>query len=145
MLQPIDVLSMLNTNTIITKMFPTHINSFPPPLMGNESKKQHSPTKTNTNPYTTFTINTLQCINYNYTKMVPQNTSHGLEQNNKTNKTPNTVSNIKIRKVAPSNTQTQSESNIITSLSMKYKHVFIHTNLNSFKQKQTVTLNTHRK
>ena len=52
--------------------------------MGNENEKQHSPTKTNTNPYKTFIINTYQCIDYDYIKMAPQNTSRfGTEQQNK--------------------------------------------------------------
>src|SRR3990167_43119 len=67
----------------IKKIFPIHTHSFPLHLRGNEDKKQHSPTKTNTNPYKTFTIHTYQCIHCDCTQMVPQNTSHGLEQNNK--------------------------------------------------------------
>src|SRR3990167_8095016 len=96
---------MLNTNNIITKISPIHIHSFPLHLMGNENNKQHSPIKTNTNPYTTFTINTYQCIHYDCVKMISQNISHGLEHNNKTNKNTKTVSNIKIGKITTSNTQ----------------------------------------
>src|SRR3990167_2681994 len=84
------VLLMLNANTFIEKLSLINVHSFPLPLMGNENQKQHSPTKTNTNTYTTFTINTYQCIHYDCTEMVPQSTSHGLEQNNKTNKNPQT-------------------------------------------------------
>ena len=73
-LQPIAVLSTLNKNTFIEKISPIYVHGFPLPLMGNENEKQHSPTKTNTNPYKTFTINTYQCIHYDCTKMAPQNT-----------------------------------------------------------------------
>ena len=128
---------MLNTNTIRIKLFLINTNSFPLPLMGNENQKQHRPTKTNTNPYTTFTINTYQCIHYDCVKMVPQNTSHGLEQNNKTNKNPKPIFNIKIGRITVSNIQIHSHSNSITSLSKKYKHVFIHTNLNNFLKTKT--------
>src|SRR3990167_11237162 len=128
------VLLMLNTNTFIERLSPIHVHSFPLPLMGNENQKQHSPTKTNTNPNKTFTINTYQCIHYDCTEMVPQSTSHGLEQNNKTNKNPKPIFNIKIGRITVSNIQIHSHSNSITSLSKKYKHVFIHTNLNKFKQ-----------
>ena len=95
----------LNINTFIEKISPIHTYSFPIPLMGNENEKQHSPTKTNTNPYTTFTINTYQCIHYDRVKMISQNTSYGLEHNNKTNKNTIPVSNIKIWKITVSNTQ----------------------------------------
>ena len=96
---------MLNTNTFIEKLSLIHVNSFPLPLTGNENEKQRSPTKNKHQSNKTFTINTYQCIHYDCTEMVPQSTSHGLEQNNKTNKNTIPVSNIKIGKMAVSNIQ----------------------------------------
>ena len=75
---------MVNTNTFGEKLFPIHIHSFPLRIMGKESEKQDSPTKTNTNPYTTFTINTYQYIHYDCVKTITKYTTwFGIEQQNK--------------------------------------------------------------